>query len=100
MVKYSANSPWASTPITVGNYLDIMTHRFMPKESDDLLYEIQPQYTYRPDLLAFDLYRNSKLWWVFALRNPDVIKDPVYDFVAGTHIYVPKKSTLTSFVST
>jgi hypothetical protein len=53
---------------------------------------------HRPDLLANDLYQNSELWWVFAVRNPDVIKDPVYDFVPGQQIYIPQlpflKSTL------
>lgn len=66
----------------------------MPAESDDLVYEIEPQYTYRPDLLAYDLYGNHKLWWVFAQRNMNVIKDPIYDFEAGVEIYLPKQSSL------
>jgi hypothetical protein len=40
------------------------------------------------------LYGTVKLWWVFAQRNMDVIKDPIYDMIAGTTIYVPKKSLL------
>jgi hypothetical protein len=42
------------------------------------------------------LYGTSKLWWVFAQRNLDVIQDPVFDFIAGTQIFVPKKSGLVS----
>ena len=40
--------------------------------------------------IAYDLYNNTKLWWVFAQRNMDVIKDPIYDLVAGIKIYIPQ----------
>jgi prophage DNA circulation protein len=66
----------------------------MPKNVDDVLFEINKTYQNRPDLLAFDLYGDSSLWWVFALRNPNTIKDPVFDMKAGRKIYLPKKSTL------
>ena len=51
-------------------------------------------YQYRPDLLALDLYEDSALWWVFAQRNPNVIKDPIWDFRAGIKIFLPKITTL------
>ena len=51
-------------------------------------------YQYRPDMLANDLYGSSDLWWVFAERNPDVLKDPLFDFVAGVQIFLPLKTTL------
>jgi hypothetical protein len=47
-------------------------------------------------LLAYDLYTNSGLWWVFKARNPNVLDDPIFDFKAGTKIYIPKKTTLVS----
>ena len=53
-----------------------------------------PQYENRPDLLAYDLYGDVNLWWVFAVRNKDVIKDPVYDMVAGVTIRLPQMTTL------
>jgi len=93
MASYSSSSPWNKTKIEA-EYLDILRIRPVPAESDDIVYEIEPQYTYRPDLLAFDLYGNHKLWWVFAQRNMNVIKDPVYDFEAGVEIYLPKGSRL------
>ena len=98
MASYSTTSPWFLTNIKNGNYLDIYENRSIPKDSSDLLFEITPQYTYRPDLLSFDLYGTAKLWWVFTVRNPDVLKDPVFDFTAGTKIFLPKKSTLSSAV--
>lgn len=96
MIQYDKTSPWYTTQINVGNYLDIYSKRTIPQSADDILYTIQPQYTYRPDLLSYDLYGTSKLWWIFAVRNMDTIKDPIFDFVAGTQIYLPKKSLLTS----
>jgi hypothetical protein len=98
MVNYTASSPWNNTKFRGNRYLDILQIRPVPAESDDFLYEIEPQYTYRPDLLAYDLYDNYKLWWVFAQRNMNVLKDPVYDFTAGTEIYLPKASSLSELL--
>jgi hypothetical protein len=53
------------------------------------LWTIASTYEYRPDLLAYDLYTDSRLWWVFANRNPNRLKDPYFDFVAGVQIYLP-----------
>ena len=66
----------------------------MPAESDDFKYVIENQYRHRPDLLAFDLYQDAKLWWVFAQRNPDVIEDTIYDFAPGRTIQLPKLGNL------
>jgi hypothetical protein len=95
---YYHTSPWFNTGINYGNYLDLYVKRTIPAQADDILYTIQPQYTYRPDLLAADLYGSSKLWWVFVNRNMDVLKDPLFDFVAGTEIFLPKKSLISSVI--
>jgi hypothetical protein len=44
--------------------------------------------------MAFDLYGTPNLWWVFAIRNPDNIIDPITDFVAGTLIFTPTRETI------
>jgi hypothetical protein len=98
MVSYATTSPWFLTEIKNENYLSFYEAREIPKDSSDILFEISPQYTFRPDLLSFDLYGTPKLWWVFTVRNPDVLKDPVFDFVAGNKIFLPKKSTLSATV--
>jgi len=90
---YSGSSPYAQTR-TFGNFLDIMINRPISKLDDDVLYAIDKVYEYRPDMLAFDLYGDSTLWWTFAQRNPNVLKDPLFDFRAGVQIYIPKKATL------
>ena len=95
--KYSSSSPWFNTKLT-SNYLDVLSIRPVSSEVDDFLYSIEPQYTNRPDLLAYDLYGDSRLWWVFIQRNLDVLEDPIFDFVPGTKIYLPKSSSLSSIL--
>ena len=94
MTRYTNTSPYSRTTIIDDKYLDILLPQSIPASSDDVLYTIEPQYSRRPDLLAFDLYDSAKLWWVFAQRNPDVLQDPVFDFTPGTEIYLPKGNAL------
>jgi len=93
MATYTNTSPWYTTEV-VNNHLDVLSIRSVSAEADDYLYTIEPQYTYRPDLLAYDLYGDSNLWWVFIQRNLDVLQDPILDFVPGTQIYICKNSSL------
>jgi hypothetical protein len=93
MATYRNTSPWFNTPVE-DNYLGIFSIRPVSAEPDDFFYTIESQYEYRPDLLAFDLYGETSLWWVFMQRNLDVIQDPIFDFTAGTKIFIPKNSSL------
>jgi hypothetical protein len=90
---YNKLSPYYTTPDSAG-YLDIINFRNIPSETDDILFEVTKNYENRPDLLSYDLYGDVNLWWVFAVRNKSIIKDPVFDLVAGIKIYLPKLSTI------
>jgi alpha-L-fucosidase len=92
---YTNTSPWYTTQIT-NTYLDVLTIRPVSKSTNDFLYTLEPQYAFRPDLLAYDLYGTSSLWWVFMQRNLDVIQDPILDFVPGVQIYLCKNADLTT----
>ena len=97
MAQYSKTSPYHNTrqgPESLG----FLSKRLFAFESDDIIYEIDSFYERRPDLLAHDLYDSSKLWWVFMHRNMDTIKDPIWDFLSGTTIRIPKKTTLTKYL--
>jgi alpha-L-fucosidase len=94
-ITYSKTSPYFGTEL-FGQFLDVMTSRPITARADDVLYTIDNVYQFRPDVLSFDLYGDSALWWVFAQRNPNVLKDPLFDFRAGVQIYVPRKDTLTA----
>lgn len=93
MAEYKDNSPWRSTAI-INNTLSYFRIRPIIAESDDILYTIEPQYTHRPDLLAYDLYKDPKLWWVFTQRNMDRLSDPIFDFIPGVRIYLPKLTNI------
>lgn len=91
--NYDATSAYFNTGYNQF-YLDVMVNRSIPKEPDDLGWVITEVYQYRPDLLAFDLYQTSTLWWVFYQRNPNTLQAPPLDFKTGTLIYLPKMNTL------
>ena len=93
---YPITSPYYFTDVYDNQYLDFMSNRYIPMLATDVYWAITPPYEYRPDLLAHDLYNDSRLWWVFAQRNPNTIKDPLFDFIPGTRIYIPKIETLKS----
>ena len=99
MAIYKKTSPWF---ITKQNtlYLELLTLRTIPTSDDDFKYVIENQYKHRPDLLAFDLYQDAKLWWVFAQRNRSILKDPIYDFSPGTTIFCPAKANINIALST
>jgi len=55
---------------------------------------VPPECQHRIDLFSYQQYGTSRLWWVIALANADVIKDPLWDFVAGTTVLVPDRGAL------
>lgn len=93
MSNYKNTSPYYKTNDSNG-YLDVLSFRDIIAETDDILYSLDKKYENRPDLLAYDLYKDVNLWWVFTMRNKSVLKDPVFDFVAGTKIYLPKLTNI------
>ena len=95
MANYDQSSPYYTTQYSQ-YFLDTMVDRPIPKLPDDQYFTINLTYQYRPDLLAFDLYENAGLWWVFYQRNPNSISKPPVDFTSGTRIYLPKITTLQS----
>ena len=68
-IAYDSTSPYFETGYSQF-FLDTMVNRPIPKEDDDLTFTINTTYQYRPDMLAYDLYQNAALWWVFYQRNP------------------------------
>jgi hypothetical protein len=92
-MTYDSASPYYLTGYSEF-FLDTMTNRPVPPLDSDQYWPINLTYQYRPDLLAYDLYGNSRLWWVFYQRNPNTLNRPPLDFAAGTQIYLPQISTL------
>ena len=87
--EYRPDSNYRITPIVNNKYLDIYTSPIINTsdfETTNII--IENKFNNRPDLLAYNLYGNSKLWWVFAMRNPNIIKDPIFDLYTGQIIMV------------
>ena len=93
-MNYPKTSPYYFSSVYNNQFLDAMVNRPIPTLETDLYWEITQTYNIRPDLLAYDLYSDNQLWWVFAIRNRSIIKDPVFDMVAGVKIFLPKATTL------
>jgi hypothetical protein len=93
MANYDITSPYYTTGYSQF-FLDTMTNRPIPPLQDDLSFAINLTYQYRPDLLAYDLYSNSGLWWVFYQRNPNTLTKPPLDFAVGVEIFLPRITTL------
>ena len=92
-VKYDNDSPYGITG-AYSFYLDVLEPRLIQPELNDVLHTLTAVHEFRPDLLAFDLYQNSKLWWVFQSRNPNAIEDPIFDFKTGLKFYLPSKQAI------
>lgn len=48
----------------------------------------------RIDLFSYQQYGSSRLWWIIALANADMIKDPIWDFKSGMTVFVPRDAAL------
>jgi hypothetical protein len=99
-MSYPLNSPYYDSYIINNQYLDVMINRPIIGDPSDVYWTITPTYHLRPDLLAYDLYNDSRLWWVFSQRNPNTLKDPLFDFVHGINIYIPKQTQLSRLLGT
>ncbi len=96
-VSYPSTSPYAASKQTSW-YVSRYQHRPIPPHRDDEEFEITAKYEFRPDKLSDDLYGTAAYWWVFAVRNRNVLNDPVWDMKVGAKIMLPtlthiKKST-------
>ena len=95
VVQYNKESPLYLTSQTtwfLSNYVD----RGLNYDRSDTSMVLSSKYNLRPDLLSYNLYGTVGYKWTFMMINPDVIKDPIYDFVTGITIYVATLDRLQS----
>ena len=55
---------------------------------------VPPECENRIELFSYQQYGTSRLWWVIALANADVIKDTIWDFKSGMTVFVPRDQQL------
>lgn len=94
-ITYDSKSIYSDTPIR-DFYLDIWVEKNILPSPEDRIWIIENKYHIRPDLAAYDFYGSEKYWYVFALRNKDILIDPIRDFTAGTLIIVPSKKSVSA----
>ena len=90
MIKYKRNSNLRNTPF-LNNNLDLYEPALTPDFDQTFEIVIEQRHDKRPDLLAYELYGDSKFWWVFLLYNRNDMLDPINDFTTGLRIFVPNR---------
>lgn len=96
-VEYPRSSPYSVTPQASWR-LGPFVNRPVPKRDDDRVIVVEARHSQRPDKLSFDLYGTPVYWWVFAVRNPNLLRDPIFDLKAGLSIVVPSIDNLRAAV--
>lgn len=74
-------------------YLDTANLPSMERATGDTV-KVPPDCEHRIDLFSYKMYGSSRLWWIIALANADVITDPIWDFKAGMYLLVPRDSVM------
>jgi len=92
-INYPASSPYAATPQTSW-YISNYVHRPISPAGDDKTLTISKRYQHRPDVLSNDQYGTPAYWWVFAVRNRNLISDPIWDLEIGKTIIIPSLATI------
>jgi hypothetical protein len=57
---------------------------------------VPPECEYRIDLFSYQQYKTSRLWWIIAMANADIIRDPTWDFKSGMVVFVPRDASIIS----
>ena len=91
VISYPGSSPYSATPQTSW-YLERFAVKAVPPDAGDQLFVLLSRHNFRPDTLSYDLYATMAYWWVFAMRNPRLRRDPIRSFTTGLTIIVPSAS--------
>lgn len=93
---YPVESPYYLSSI-VGRFMTYYVHRSVkPHQLDKVTQLNNERYVERPDLLAFDLYGDSELFWVIPVRNG--LQDPIFDLTFGKSLIIPDTTYVRSIV--
>lgn len=96
-VTYASSSPYKGTPQST-NYLLWWNPPAIARSVTDSLITLTGRYEHRPDLLSYDLYGTPRLWWTFAMLNPDSISDPIWDMKTGLQIWVASNTSIQGYL--
>jgi len=99
-LTYTRGSPYFNTDQKddLISFLDFIEFREIPRDATDDVITVSTKFHQRPDLLSFDLYGTTELWWVFVVANPDQMIDPIYGLVADLDLVVPTKQRILNII--
>lgn len=98
-IQYNNASPYKDTTQTNWYLLPIKLRQIPPHDTDHYI-KLNLDYEHSPNKLAHDVYGDYQFWWVFMVRNMDVIRDPIRDFKEGINLWIPTKERLESLIKT
>jgi|MDTC01.3.fsa_nt_gb hypothetical protein len=79
---------------TNNRYYKNIEYPSIPEDINDIY--IISKSTDRLDLLAFDYYRDSQLWWIISKANPDKVKRDSFFINPGLQIRIPSQSNISA----
>ncbi len=79
-------SPWSEVRLE-GRFTGPYIHKSVPMATDDFTHIVTERQHQAPDLLAYDLYGDWRLWWLIPVLNE--LEDPTFDLQAGMTIRCP-----------
>jgi len=79
---------------TNNRYYKNIEYPSIPEDTNDIY--IISRSTDRLDLLAFDYYRDSQLWWIISKANPDKVKRDSFFLNPGLQIRIPSQSNVSA----
>lgn len=80
-----------------GDFLGYFKPVEIPFSNTDIIIKIAKEYEHRPRKLAYELYGQPELYWIFRHFNKEKIQDPIFDLVDGISIVIPEKNRLLSY---
>lgn len=98
-IIYSQKDIYYDTPISDNRFLDFYVPRQVPPADDDDFIILEKRHEFKPNVLAYDLYADDRLWWIFVRLNMDTIQDPIRDMREGVILRVPKPERIFSLFS-
>lgn len=74
-------------------YLDVVKMPSIDMSQGDYV-QVPPECDNRIDLFSYQQYKTSRLWWIVAMANADIIADPIWDFRSGMTVFVPRNQLI------
>ena len=91
MANFRANSRYTNGIVTTNRsnkpFIVLRKSLQLKEDSTDTMILVTQEFEKRPDLLSFNIYGVSELWWVIYEFNN--IRDPFFDLKAGQILRIP-----------